>query len=181
VLSRLISDPDSLARVARAALELMHYNNIEAAIHSGSPDDLAAPADVNCVKGCYRCLLSYYNQPDHDLIDRTDSDVLALLLRLARSTVRPIARTTPATSAWGEALLRWKLPAPDAAPLTVNDTTLAPCWRSRRVVGLVGEAAPGLREALEAKGYAVVELPATPGNEAPAELRTLLGETAVNG
>ena len=23
-----------------------------------------------CVRGCYRCLLSYFNQPDHELIDR---------------------------------------------------------------------------------------------------------------
>ena len=33
--------------------------------------------DAHCVKGCYRCLLSYYNQPDHELIDRTDEAVEA--------------------------------------------------------------------------------------------------------
>lgn len=178
VLSRLISDPDSVARVARAALDLMHYENVDAAIRSGSPDDLVVAAEVNCVRGCYKCLLSYFNQPDHNLIDRTDPEVLAVLLRLARSTVRPVPRTAPATSVWGEALLRWKLPAPDAAPLVVNGTELAPCWRSLRVVGVLGEAAPELRDALEAKGYAVVDLPPEPGEEPPVELRALLRGTA---
>jgi hypothetical protein len=27
-----------------------------------------------CEAGCYKCLLSYYNQPDHTLIDRMDKD-----------------------------------------------------------------------------------------------------------
>jgi len=36
------------------ALELIHYND-----------------DSGCNKACYECLLSYYNQPDHALIDRT--------------------------------------------------------------------------------------------------------------
>ena len=43
--------------------------------------------DAHCVKGCYRCLLSYFNQPDHEQIDRTDGAVRRLLLRLARSQV----------------------------------------------------------------------------------------------
>jgi very-short-patch-repair endonuclease len=33
-----------------------------------------------CEAGCYRCLLSYYNQPDHELIDRKDVETDGLLL-----------------------------------------------------------------------------------------------------
>ncbi len=38
------------------------------------PDSSTDEPDASCVEGCYRCLLSYYNQPDHELIDRTDRD-----------------------------------------------------------------------------------------------------------
>jgi hypothetical protein len=37
------------------------------------------------VAGCYRCLLSYYNQPDHALVDRRKDAFKLLLTRLARS------------------------------------------------------------------------------------------------
>lgn len=84
VLTRLVSEPDALARVAREALRIMHLD---------LPDDPAAPlpeADAledapstTCVAGCYRCLLSYYNQPDHERIDRRDREARAILLRLA--------------------------------------------------------------------------------------------------
>ena len=44
--------------------------------------------DPDCEAGCYRCLLSYYNQPDHELIDRRDEQVLRLLCRLTRADGR---------------------------------------------------------------------------------------------
>lgn len=83
VLTRLLSDADALRRVARRALEICHYRSA-----SGSwtdPDDLK---DENpaCEAGCYRCLLSYYNQPEHGEIDRREPTVLALLSRLTRAT-----------------------------------------------------------------------------------------------
>jgi hypothetical protein len=91
VLSRLVSEPRKLgseprklAEVARAALELMHYQNIESALETGDAEVLTGDPSAGCVKGCYRCLLSYYNQPDHELIDRTDPELLAALVRLAR-------------------------------------------------------------------------------------------------
>ena len=49
---------------------------------------LADVADTKCVAGCYRCVLSYYNQPDHPLIDRRDRAARALLLRLAAALDR---------------------------------------------------------------------------------------------
>lgn len=83
VLSRLVHEPSALARVAREALRVIHLDV------NADPDvpvpDLAALADVKetaCVAGCYRCLLSYYNQPDHDLIDRRNADARAVLVRL---------------------------------------------------------------------------------------------------
>ncbi len=81
VLTRLASDPGALARIARKALEVCHYESL-----SGNwidRDDLV-DRDKDCEAGCYRCLLSYYNQPDHRQIDRRDPDMLDLLCRLAR-------------------------------------------------------------------------------------------------
>ena len=81
VLTRLASDPGALGRVARKALEVCHY-----ASPSGrwtGCDDLEN-RDDDCEAGCYRCLLSYYNQPDHPEIDRRDPTMLDLLCRLTR-------------------------------------------------------------------------------------------------
>ncbi len=60
VLGRLITEETHLARVAREALDLMHFDNIEAAMEVGDPSLLRDKEDANCVTGCYRCLLSYY-------------------------------------------------------------------------------------------------------------------------
>jgi hypothetical protein len=84
VLTRLVHEPDALAKVARAALQVMHLDlsdDLEQAVPSS--DALTDVAGTECVAGCYRCLLSYYNQPDHPLIDRRDGDARSMLLRLA--------------------------------------------------------------------------------------------------
>jgi very-short-patch-repair endonuclease len=50
----------------------------------GLPKTLEEERDTDgqplCEAGCYRCLLSYYNQPDHTLIDRKDKNASGLLL-----------------------------------------------------------------------------------------------------
>ena len=99
VLGRLIGEPHAMARVARTVLDLMHYRNLDAAIAAADPALLENDPEAQCVKGCYRCLLSYYNQPDHEHIDRTDDDVRRTLLRLARGEVAPIASSRGAGEA----------------------------------------------------------------------------------
>lgn len=83
VLTRLASDPDALAQVARHALRVMHFDlPLEGPVPA--LEALHDQGDAHCVAGCYRCLLSYYNQPDHELINRRDPAVLRLLWRLAQ-------------------------------------------------------------------------------------------------
>ncbi len=89
VLSRLVSDPGALARIARKALEICHWEPLSGE-YQGS-EDLKNLYD-ECEAGCYRCLLSYYNQPDHPLIDRRNPDMLDLLCRLTRGEHRDLAR-----------------------------------------------------------------------------------------
>lgn len=63
VLNRLVDDPKAISEVARTALELMHYENIAASIEAGDAQLLTEKADDACVRGCYRCLLSYFRRP----------------------------------------------------------------------------------------------------------------------
>ncbi|MDE0508933.1 MAG: DEAD/DEAH box helicase [Gammaproteobacteria bacterium] len=83
VLTRLVSDPSAISRIARKALEVCHYSS-----KSGNwlnSDDLEDHKD-DCEAGCYRCLLSYFNQPEHPKIDRRNTELCDLLCRLTRST-----------------------------------------------------------------------------------------------
>ena len=80
-MRRLHAEPDALARVARAALEIMHFKP------DGTDLDRAEGARERCEKACYDCLLSYANQTDHTAIDR--HVIRDLLLRLAEANTVP--------------------------------------------------------------------------------------------
>jgi Lhr-like helicase len=180
VLGRVTSEPYALAQVARAALELMHYRELDAAVAEAAVDALAETADAHCVAGCYRCLLSYYNQPDHELIDRKNSGALTILLRLARSRV---AATLPqeevkSNGDWRAALTHWGLPAPDGDPLTVEGTVLPLAWRAHLAAASIGPVDAKARAAAEALGFTVALLPEAPGEAPPSELVELLATPA---
>lgn len=63
VLTRLLEEPGAMARVAREALIICHFD-------PDSGDDLGTSGGYECGIACYQCLLSYTNQPDHDLLNR---------------------------------------------------------------------------------------------------------------
>jgi hypothetical protein len=71
VLSRLVHEPRALARVAREALEICHFD----------PETGKDRQPADCEAACYHCLLSYSNQREHKLLDR--HCIKDLLLRLA--------------------------------------------------------------------------------------------------
>jgi Lhr-like helicase len=177
VLGRLTNDPAALPRVARKALELMHFENIDAASTAADPDALTEDSNARCVAGCYRCLLSYYNQPDHELINRTDDDVKRLLLRLARSNVviEPRMVERAGNGDWSAALARWGLPPPDREPLSVNGANLPLTWRTHLAAAAIGSLDPATRAGAEALGFIVALLPENPGDTPPRELIELFG------
>jgi hypothetical protein len=175
VLSRLINEPASLARVARAALDLMHLDNIDAAVAAADPELHTDQVGAECVKGCYRCLLSYYNQPDHELIDRTNIDMRRIMLRLARSKVKLETPAQDLSDPWQSAFARWNLPFPDATPLVIGDLTLRFVWRSYLVVGASNPLSADEQSEIAAKGFSVAILPSEPGDLAPPDLVALLG------
>jgi len=91
VLTRIATEPDALAKVAGEALAIMHFQRPElgAWAREQMRDELDGDGKPVCEAGCYRCLLSYYNQPDHMNIDRQDADnegkVLDILCQLSRA------------------------------------------------------------------------------------------------
>jgi len=122
VLSRLVAEPKRLAEVAKSALDLMHYQNVDEAIASRDMGKLTDDPEAKCVKGCCRCLLSYYNQPDHEFIDRTDKEAIEILIRVAGGEVTPVRAAQGNAEDWPQRLTNWRLPAPDAtSPLSKQE------------------------------------------------------------
>lgn len=77
VLRRLQAEKDALAKAARQALAICHFDP------DGS-DQKGPHPDRPCALGCYECLLTYGNQLNHALINR--HSVSHLLVRLASAT-----------------------------------------------------------------------------------------------
>jgi len=65
VLRRIVEEPGTLPEIARTALEICHFDP-----SSGADLGKAPRAREECEAACYDCLLSYYNQRDHRLLDR---------------------------------------------------------------------------------------------------------------
>lgn len=177
VLGRIVNESDAVAKVAKCALELMHYQNVDEAVAVLDPAVLESKEDAECVRGCYRCLLSYYNQPDQELIDRTDEDAKRLLLRLACSKVEPVVRRPAplADGGWPASFASAGVPSPDAEPMRVGSSTLAYAWRNHLVAAHDRPLDPGDLAAAAALGFEVCLIPAEPNDEALAKLKTLLG------
>jgi hypothetical protein len=91
VLTRIATEPGALALVASEALAIMHYKEpADGVWHSQSlVDETDENGQPLCEAGCYKCLLSYYNQPDHTNIDRQDAEndgkALDILCQLTRA------------------------------------------------------------------------------------------------
>lgn len=65
VLKQLVDDPTSLARIARKAIEICHFDPETLEDHG---HDIGH--GEGCEAACYDCLLDYFNQPDHIHLDR---------------------------------------------------------------------------------------------------------------
>ncbi|MDF7826479.1 DEAD/DEAH box helicase [Pontiellaceae bacterium B12227] len=88
VLRHLASRSDALSRVAKQALELCHYDP-----ESGEDVHKAPGMDEDCEAACYNCLMSYSNQMDHELLDR--SQLRDYLMKLANSSTKVSPSSAP--------------------------------------------------------------------------------------
>ena len=162
VLARLARERDALARVARQSLHLMHFNWVG---NNPTFDTLSDEGKQDCVKGCYRCLLSYFNQPDHEKIDRHNTAALTFLCSLASSTVHQTSRayeTPTSPGADEEPVQRFQaqlevagLPMPKAK---ASGAGWQLTWQQHLTVALFGPVAAD-RRTLEDLDYQVFEVP----------------------
>ncbi|WNE99720.1 protein kinase [Streptomyces luomodiensis] len=79
VLRRIQHDKHALAKAARTALEICHFD-------PETGDDEGGPADgEKCARGCYACLLTYANQTHHRQLNRHAARPLLVRLSGART------------------------------------------------------------------------------------------------
>jgi very-short-patch-repair endonuclease len=149
VLSRLVESPAALKEVGKTALEICHWGwsgelpSVEAGLEN---------TDVDCEAGCYRCLLGYHNQRDHDLIDRRSPELKQFLLDLSRSELvgqggrggrsvaidRLLAQAGSALERlWLETLFRHGHHLPDAAQQAVPGHYVVPDFTYKQACAVV--------------------------------------------
>lgn len=187
VLNRMVAEETILAVVARRALQIMHFAVGDADPLPADSSALVDQADLPCVAACYRCLMSYYNQPDHEIIDRRDPAAKEILLRLAHSTTIPVRDnsqfdtlpTADSTKAlWLAEAARRGIPAVDPMPMRDNGHEISLVWRRYYVAVALNELEIANTKNLEELGFEVIPFPdfAT-WNEAFARLSAALGRT----
>jgi uncharacterized protein YihD (DUF1040 family) len=174
-LSRLLEEPSILNKVACEALSLMHFNGVNEAINIGDARLLVSRQDASCVRGCYHCLLSYFNQTDHELIDREDLKVKKLLIDLARCKVTLASEhiTNNDATGWIDVLMQAGLPAPDSEPLIFSDQKMSFVWRTHRVAASTYIPSKATQRAAHTKGWSLFTLPDVPQAGAPPEMISL--------
>jgi hypothetical protein len=191
VLTRLVSEPTAFAAVARRALAIMHFGITDEASVPADPAQLADAPNTSCVAACYRCLMSYYNQPDHEIIDRRDEEARRLLVRLARAKTSTVDKTgtTPApvltpgeapneTGRWQAKARSLEVPAWDRTPLD-GHPSVPFVWRAHYVAAAFATTPATAMAALEDLGFEVIVFgPEDAWPEAFARLAAALGRKA---
>jgi hypothetical protein len=115
-------------------------------------------------------VLSYYNQPDHENIDRREADLKNALISLARgrvqtsshpraSSISPQPTANGAATRWRSALEDRGLETPDAEPFRYDGGEVTLIWRDFNLAATLGEPADSVRDALRAKGFDLVVFP----------------------
>lgn len=170
VLTRIASDPASLAQVASNALKLIHHNAPQGL---WKLEDLPALEQTNalgnriCEAGCYQCLLSYFNQPDHENINRRNIDALKVLVALANAEVKPKHVPPPKhkdephdgrLAQWLDAIAKAGLRQPDATQVPVNQgaAIAAGQYKSARALVFLDAISAETTAVLTDKGWQVL-------------------------
>jgi hypothetical protein len=177
VLSRLAQSPDQLAVIARQALEILHFDTSKLPAPF-TADDLVAvehrtpTGERICEAGCYQCLLSYYNQPDHEHINRREPSVQELLVQLAHATVRPSLTSSDGTAdpapdrlaTWVNTLRQLGHRAPDETRYLLADGlgTVDALYKAARALVFLVSPPPAVHAYATEKGYSTVEFSGDP-------------------
>lgn len=179
VLTRLATEPGAMAQVAAAALRVMHHHQSTGpwavdglpALEQKKPDGQSI-----CEAGCYQCLLSYFNQPDHPHINRRNAQALEMLVALANASVTPAqpdatAQPTAAPSAHnggdGDLLTSWlqalqtgghRPPDGTQVPALSGQITVAAQYKAARTLVVLAPLQAEHLAALVDKGQTVLDM-----------------------
>lgn len=168
VLRDIIENPSNLRAIAEKALHIMHYEK-----HGDSPwsyEGLINNKD-SCIAGCYECLLTYQNQPEHNKINRKDEWTLRFLVALAnggevvseetqtKQQVQPPAGKTQ-LAAFLNFLTDNHLNLPDKLPKTFKrlNLTLDGAYSGEWTCITATPLTQDDRQALEEKGWRVIDV-----------------------
>ena len=168
VLRHIAHEPSALSRVADRALRLMHYLPAE---HGWDINDLRQSDEgKQCVAGCYSCLLSYFNQPDHAVIDRRDESAIEFLIELTHDGLKgKEIRATSDTKLeedeldlrvlWLDALREAGYKMPDDTPFVFKRLGLSvgARYKELRTVVVFEPMSEDDREALDDFGWSVLD------------------------
>ncbi|MBL9118175.1 MAG: DEAD/DEAH box helicase [Verrucomicrobiaceae bacterium] len=165
VLIRLLEDETMLSQVAREALKIMHFELPDrAAFTLADLVDLAGSSkEHECEAGCYRCLLSYYNQPDHKEINRRDPQAIEFLVGLANG--RSATDSKPAENTAGSTFTAWMSQnghrPPDRENLPILDASVVvpAVYDSERLLVFLSPVADAVMDYAVDSGWHVLVLP----------------------
>ena len=173
-LGQIISDKNSITIVAKKALEIMHFKPSSFIEATKDHTKLSNEEHIDCVAGCYRCVLSYFNQPDHEHIERRNKEMQKMLLRLAFSTSStpkesrkdPSTLTSDTSSSIKKEIdepsseSSHDLPQPNDTALMIAGIKITMVWREKRIVAVDEQSVTDqLRTELESKGVRLFILP----------------------
>lgn len=167
VLARLVKENATLRRVVDTAISICHFDLEHFDINGRHVDVLQDKGDPRCVAGCYKCLLSYYNQTDHDVIDRRSEQFRVLLARFANAElVAAAGRAADGEEPNGDfaaALKSHGLPPADNRPLVIEGHSVEWIWRDHRFAVISENLVDLVGRGLEDKG--IVFIVAAAGTE----------------
>lgn len=172
VLTQLSSSNNQLAVIARSALELMHYEVPEGTITVGDLVDQVGKVEnsLQCEAGCYQCLLSYFNQPDHEVIDRRNHEAVRFLVDLANTEIHPAEAgkssgnldATSATDLWLAELSRLGLRHPDKTDVPIQDgaAVAVALYQASRALVFLQRPSESVSSHAQDRGFTVIVFPA---------------------
>lgn len=174
ILRHLAEHITFMQAVAAEALAAMHYELRDGILYDTEQDK---PEDARCGKGCYRCLLSYYNQMEHALIDRSADETCTLLQDMSNNQCRLETIATASSAAnhpWLKELERRGIPAPEEADKSVAGIKADFFYPDAYVAVFMSRPTPAVLDTLNDLGITSVHFPSASDAEAFNKLQALL-------
>lgn len=141
VLRNIVHQPQALQKIATRALKIMHYDMPQDPDEWDSDNPDRYDCSELCDHGCYECLLSYFNQKEHEYINRKNRDVYRFLVQLGKGQLREVVNSTTSLQAYVQGNQSQALEQISASQ-QVTDEALATSLIERFVVWAASQGYP---------------------------------------